>query len=289
MHLAYRPTGPKDLAESFNLIKDRLFYPKQDQPRLFAFWRYLLKNRMALSTVVEDSERPAGKKICAFGMSLFVQDEFARQAQTVLDLPFSRRAFESWLKDRRVFLNRKEIAQHNSKDTLNLFVLHYGWEPRPSEEAVLLNAKFIESFFHIHSGYQIKEFLTENLTPEETAIILNHSLFLRWSFPEYDPAGARPFPHTLTGARREEYDSPQKMYAFALLLHAQRPRFSLSQGEKDVLERVLLGETDQETARSLHLTIWAIKKRWQGIYGKVDMADAGLLAKADAVGGSGEN
>ena len=288
MHLTYRYTQPKDLAEAFPLIKDCSFYPPKERARLFSFWKFLLKNRMGLSSVVEDLERPPGKRICAFGMSVFTPDEFVEKARSALAPPLSRRVFESWLKGQRVFLNRKEIAAHNSKGGLNLVVLHYGMEQKPMEEFIALNGKFIESFFYLHSGYQIKEFLTENFTPEDTAITLSHSLFIRRTFPEYGTGGEKIFPHTLVGARREELNSREKMFAFALLLRAQPPRFNFSQGEKDVLERALLGETDQEIARSLHYTVWAVKKRWQGIYEKVGKTNAALFASKDP-GGSEEN
>jgi DNA-binding CsgD family transcriptional regulator len=178
-------------------------------------------------------------------------------------------------------LNRKEIAAHNSKGGLNLVVTHYGIEQRPMQEFIALNGKFIESFFYLHSGYQIKEFLTENFTPEDTAITLSHSLFIRRTYPEYVPGNKPSFPHTLVGARREEFNDREKMFAFALLLHSQPSRFGFSQGEKDVLERALLGETDQEIARSLHFTVWAVKKRWQGIYEKVENTNTSLFTPKD--------
>jgi hypothetical protein len=42
----------------------------------------------------------------------------------------------------------------------------------------------------------------------------------------------------------------------------------------------LLGESDEEIAKSLGISLITVKKRWQGIYDKVERVDAELLAEA---------
>ena len=59
-----------------------------------------------------------------------------------------------------------------------------------------------------------------------------------------------------------------------------RPRFGFSLGEQGVLEKALLGATDEDIAKALELSVWAIKKRWQTLYEKVEKIDPLLLETA---------
>jgi DNA-binding CsgD family transcriptional regulator len=279
MNLTTRPTLPGDLKECLPLIADRAVYKKEDIPRLLSFWHYLLKKRLTHSVVVEDSEKPAGDRIVFFGLTLFVSDEFIQEAKTSLPPPLPRRLFERWLKGRRVFLNRKEIASHHSGAGLNLFGVYYGFKPLPPSELPLVNAKMMESFYQIHSGYRIKEYTVNVFGAEAVADVLQHD-FVVWRDYREGPPGPLPEGPSgpyLMGASRENCREPKSMYSIFRLFHPPAPRFHFSPGEKDVLERALFGETDQEISKSLHLSLWAIKKRWQGAYERIEKGDPKLL------------
>ena len=79
----------------------------------------------------------------------------------------------------------------------------------------------------------------------------------------------------LTGVDREE--GLKKPLFVSHLFVFSPPRFGFSQGEQDVLEKALWVEIDKDIALALGLTVWAIKKRWQGIYAKVEKADTSIL------------
>lgn len=278
MYLTYRPAQSKDLEQGFRFLSDRYAFAKADQPRLLSFWRYLIKGRMVRSVVVEDRTHSPSKPLLSFAMSLFVTEDFAQLAKTTLPPPLSRRVFEQWLKGRRVFLNHNEIARHNSTDGLNLLVLHHGWDQRPLPEVMEIRGKMLEAFFLFHSGYQIKEYFQNVFGEEDRQAMLGQGFRLLRDYQECPqdargPGGSRIY---LTGADREEPYSSENAFIHALFT-APSPRFGFTTGEKDVLERALFGETDQETARSLHFTVWAVKKRWQGIYGKVERIDPHAL------------
>jgi hypothetical protein len=279
MNLTTRPTQPGDLRECLPLIADRAFYKKTDLPRLLSFWRYLLKERLTHSIIVEDSERPVDDRIVFFGLSLFVSDEFVQEAKSSLPPPLPRRLFERWLKGRRVFLNRKEIASHHSGTGLNLFGVYYGFKELPPTELPLVNAKMMEAFYQVHSGYQIKEYTVNVFGDETVADVLQHDFVLWRDYRECPPGllpEGLPGPR-LMGANRDQCRKPKSMYSIFRLFYAPAPRFHFSNGEKDVLERALSGETDQEISKTFHLSLWAIKKRWQGLYEKVELLDPKLL------------
>jgi DNA-binding NarL/FixJ family response regulator len=57
-------------------------------------------------------------------------------------------------------------------------------------------------------------------------------------------------------------------------------RFHFNSGEQEILKRALADETDEEIAQALCLSLITVKKRWQGIYDKVETVDKELLAQA---------
>jgi hypothetical protein len=57
------------------------------------------------------------------------------------------------------------------------------------------------------------------------------------------------------------------------------PRFGFRSGEREILQAALKGETDAGTARLLGLSLAAVKKRWQGLFNRVEGVDPDLLAE----------
>lgn len=275
MYLTYRQAQPKDFEKGFSLISDRFAFSKAEKARLFSFWRYLLKGRMIRAVTVEDRGQPPEQRVVSFAMSLFVTDEFAQEAKTSLPPPLSYQVFTRWLKGKRVFLDSREIARHNSTTGLNLMVIHHGWRQGALDEVMEIRGKMLETFFLFHSGYRINEYFQNVFGEEEKAAMLGQGFRL---LKDYGDQQAEWPPIYLTGANREKPNSSDNSFIYSLF-RAPDPRFSLTPGEKDVLEKALLGETDQEIGKSLHFSVWAVKKRWQGIYGKVEATDPQALGK----------
>jgi len=283
MTFTSRPTQPKDLRECLPLAKDLSFFPKSEHAQLLAFWTDLLKGRMMDSAVVEDRSKPEGQRILAFGMHLYVTDAFVQELRATLPPPGSRQLFKLWQKDRKVVLNRKEIARHNSGEGLNLFINHYGWKDLPAPEAILLNGSLIQSFFPLVLGYRIKEYFVETCYPVDTEILMKNNSFnrIRRNYREEarsdETTEGAVRMETLIGTHRDECDTANGLFGFALLFHPNQPRFQFSLGEKDVLEQGLLSKTDEEIAQILGISLWTIKKRWQWAYEKVEKIDPQVL------------
>jgi len=62
-----------------------------------------------------------------------------------------------------------------------------------------------------------------------------------------------------------------------VLFHTAPPRLGLWPGEQTLLARALDGQTDEEAAFGLGLSLSSVKKRWNGIYARVAAADPTLL------------
>jgi DNA-binding CsgD family transcriptional regulator len=287
MYLSYRAANLGDLDDCFPLIADNFAFCGQNRDCLLGFWRRILGEKAGIGWVVEDYQRSPGRRIVAFGLTLFLEEGFSQEVKTA-HLPYvSRQVLQRWRRGTRVFLDLPEIAHHNEKGSLNLLVLHTGLaHSRLTRlEALQVRFKLPESFLAFHRGYRIKEFLKEVYGPEEKASMTQFGFKLRrdytgWALEKgFTSPPGHPY---LFGITREEGQFNEQNYAMAQLFNCPTARFHFSPGEKDVLQQALLGETDENIADSLRLSPWTVKKRWQEIYAKVEEQDPLLLSPEKA-------
>ena len=293
LYLSYRAAKLGDIEDCFPLIADGFAHGGKSRDGLMAFWAHLLGEKTAVGWVIEDHQRPLGGRIVAFGFTLFVDDGFAGEIKTTLSPYISVQVLRRWRMGIRVFLNQQEIARQNEKGSLNLLVLHSGLARNvlTAEEARQVRFKLPESFLAFHRGYRLKEFLKEVYGPEERASMSQFGFNLRRDYPKLLPgkglAGPAYRPY-LFGITREEGQFCERNYGMAQMFNCPAGRFHFSPGEKDVLQRALPGETDEDIADSLELSLWTVKKRWQEIYAKVEELDPFLLSR-DREKNSGAN
>lgn len=280
MYLTFRETRPEDLPRCFEItFENFLFNTPQLRDELLAFWGKILAERSAISAVTENHEKPEGKKIVAFGLSLFVTDSFFEEASTNLSPGLALQILQKARLGKPVHLDRKALARDNAGNGLNIAVIHFGVErPEGDPGQMNVNHKMVEAFHLFHGGYFVKRMLHEGYFPEERQIYQAMGHHLVRDYVECAPKtpALKDRSVTLWGTYRDK--GPNKMSYMAPLFLYPKPRFAFSSGEQDNLEKALLGESDQDIAESLELSVWAVKKRWQGIYEKVDKADPALLA-----------
>jgi hypothetical protein len=281
MPLTFRLTQPADFPQCLEVIHDRfLFNTPASRAELKDFWGKILADRTALSTVVEDGDRPKGRNIVGFCMYVFVTDDFAAKAQTTLPAFLAQQILKGWKKggSSNPILSRKAIAQHNAREGLNFLILHYGVETKETFELEIpARGGIFEGFQSLYKGFQHKLYLHEVYGSAEKEIMVNAGCRVLRDYarePNATPLvrDKRPF---LTGVVREE--SLKKLGLTSTIFNYSHPRFGFSTGEQDVLEKAFLGEIDRDIAPALGLTVWAIKKRWQGIYGKVEKEQPSIL------------
>lgn len=291
MRLTYRTTQTTDLESSFNLIRDRFLYDSKSKKELLTFWRHLLKLGACISSVIEDRDRPKGKRQVGFGFSFFSNDAFVHQAKTRLPPFLSRMVLEQWKRKNRIFLTPEEIRRANGAGGLNVVVLNFGWDGRgySSEEISKLQHFLPENFMAVHSGYHLKELLEQVYGPElrEVMMAMGNDVIrdyaeLRGSdhlagIPEKD------FPYLIGFSEATAARKPGTMTT-ALLLKWADPLFLFRPGEQEILRQALQVSTDREIAGTLGLSPWTVKKRWQGIYEKVERADPEIFGGSHSRG-----
>ncbi len=282
MYLSFRTTKLKEIPQCLPLVQDHRIFTPDHLPHLLAFWNYVLSDQIALSSVVEDHGRPSHQRIVGFEMSLFIREDYAAESRAHSPAHMALQVVERWHQGRRVFLNQREIARQNSQCGLNALVLHFGYERQGlhPEDSLKIRLKLSESFLNSLHGYQINEILREVYGAEEKQSLSRSGFVLRREPPAQDPSGSLPGPSKpfyLFGINREEGKHCDQNHALAQLFHCPAARFYFSPRQKHVLQLALQGRSDSEIASCLKLSLWTVKKRWQGIYEKVQAVDPDLL------------
>lgn len=280
MYLSQRLTRYEDFEACYRLIHNGFVFEKTGSKEdLRAFWRQIFSESLPVSVVIEDRDRPVGKRIVAHGCTVFITDDFARQIAGDLPAYPGYQLVRHWKAGRRFFLNAREIAQANTQGGLNSFTLHHGWENGPGPEEEKRHLKLIDAFFEFHKGWRLKSQLLEVYGLQEKKRAESTGCLLLRDYREKPPnpkppAGRQPF---LTGLFAEGKSQWKENYAAAQIFNYTPPRFQFSPREKEVLLLSLENLSDMEISKSLHLSLWAVKKRWQAVYARAGRRDASLV------------
>ena len=270
MHVTYRPATGEDVEECFRLLPPGFVCEPGLRTRLPELWRAWLRDGRLQMTVLEDGERPQGRRLVAFGNSVFVTDAFAEELRCGC-LPPSPAAHVArrTLEGMSPILELGAVRRANSGAGLSLLVTHIGWDANglTPEELRWIKSKLIEAFGFTHGGYHIKEFLQEVYTEEEmrrgvvagSLLRTNYAHFFENGLPT-SPPPLRPY---LIGTSRAEVPDGSTI---APLFFYTPPRLYFKSSEQELLRLALIGRSDAEIAAALHVSPSTVQKRWQGIY-----------------------
>jgi len=283
MDLRYRPIEPRDCDVCLSLFRGRVSYPPDTLTHLTTFWNRLLADDAMLAAVIEDRDRSGASQVVALGTTVFVTDDYMREARSGNEPYVTARTIALELGGRSPILRPAAIRRANSGDGLNLLVLHYGEarERLSPEERIAVRYKMRDAFLAHHSGYQIKEILQEYWNEIELPFVLRGWGELRTDYADYfnrcglalPPPDFRP--HLIGLTRAEARAKPGDMAA--PLFVCAPPRFFFSPSEQELLRCALDGKTDAQLARSVHLALPTVKGRWRQIYARVAVVSPELL------------
>jgi hypothetical protein len=162
--------------------------------------------------------------------------------------------------------------------------LHYGWDERrySDNDCAKIFMYLPEAYISDHSGFFLREVLHEVYGPKEKDALLSGGFQVLRDHPALrtDPSfsgvtGSQ-HPYLMEANRKTLPDWHGNL--LAMLFHKPtHPRFFFTPAQQDVLLLALPGATDGEIAKALRVSPWTVKKRWQGIYEKVEAVDSGIL------------
>lgn len=281
MRLSFRPTTPADFGVCAGIIRDKFIYDETTKARLLCLWDEILRTGRGVSSVIEDGDRLPGNRVVAFGLSLFVSDEFIQEAKTCLPPYIGRHILERWSREPSPILSLDEIRRATDGGGLNVLVLHYGWtqEGYTLQEVASVQNMLPQAFIAHHRGYHLKEFLQEVYGEEDLAKLRVANLLLRTDYASLLSRGTKLLPGDkpyLVGITREEATEFPASLALMVFVHSP-PRLHLTIKERVLLRHALDGRTDEELAQALHVSVVTVKKRWEGIYDRVIGLDDELM------------
>lgn len=284
MKYIWRKSHARDVAQFPALLCDRFLY---DDRRLFALkrlWGQIVTGEGGRSSVVVDPDEPS--RILAFGVSIFVDNEFA----TALDRtggPFlGREILDRWCADDFTLFDEDAVGERNAGSGLDVLVIHHGYMTTEVERTnVDLRIELGKSFIAEHTGLNMNSFRHEVFSATIVDFASQSGFGVRRRYPEDHPSLVALGPDqrpTIIGLTRSEAEMLPGNFAFSDLFHgATVPRFAFTRVQRQLLIQALNGDTDDVLSRSLGLSLSAIKKRWQSIYDRVQMVSPKALGLHD--------
>ncbi len=277
----HRPVIEADFPQCLALLRDDHGFGEAELARLPELWRVILRDNVGHSAVVEDSGRPAGARIVAFGISLFGDDTFVREVYARPRPYLGRRVLDCWLAGDRPFLTTDKVRAANAGDGLTLVALHAPYSPEITDGETYhrMARTMMGSFLEWHSGYRLKALLTEAIGARRLQVHLGGGWTVRSDYADFyqsNPAPPEAVRPCLVGLTREEALANPGL-AVSTLFSYTPPCLGLRPGEQALLLEALDGKTDEELAAALGLSLWTVKKRWQAVYDRVADALPGLL------------
>jgi DNA-binding NarL/FixJ family response regulator len=291
VHVTFQPGTAEDMDSCFCLLPSGFVCQDRLRARLPDVWCDWLREKQLHLTTLEDGERPANQRLIAFGISVFVTDDFMEELRSGRLPPSpSTHVVERHLAGRSPVLSPEAVRRANSGLGLNALVLHIGWDEKAlaPEEVRWVKAKLLEAFAHTIGGYQIKEIMQEVYSEEEMRRGLAAGALLRSDYARFFDHGLRTLPppplrpYLIGNSRAEVQDGS----TIAPLFFYNPPRFFFRSLEQELLRYALLGRSDSELSTILHISASTVQKRWHTIYERAAVT-APELFPCEASAGSG--
>lgn len=235
---------------------------------LLQVWEQLLVDSMATSRLVEMPERPVGARICTFGISAFVRPavltHFFQTPQPFLG---------EWLilghRDTgMMFMTDNEVASANAHDGLLAVTVALGWasDGIPAEDLPAFRQWGIRSFSEAHSGFRLRELVSECFSGPEAAIFLGSGAWtVRHTFGD-----DQDLPMIIGRTREEALQACRTSQVTSDLFVWRTPRYGFSRDQQNFLLQALDFPTDRELAEALHVSEHAVARRWTRIFRRVE-------------------
>lgn len=289
MFFKYRPAQVRDLSECRHCLRDHFAYDAEALDGLTALWRELVVSGAAIAVVIEDLDRPAGRRILWYCITVFVPTEYAAYLRTEAPPIIGRDVLGRWREGRSPLLTLDQIRRANSGVGVTMVALNSGATPEIAAcpgDLAQLGGKVADHTFWSVGGYRLNEALIEMYTDYECAWAEGFGHSLRTAYPQHLgerrppwlPENCRP---RLYGATRQEAEARAGCPLPEMFRH-EPPRFFFSPPEQELLQWALLGDSDEGLAECLSVSPVTLKKRWGNIYDRVLRVSPDLLCDAHA-------
>ena len=275
MRIHNRPATLEDLTADLRIL--RPWYGEDDAlcevlPKVFA---RMLPLESVVSRVFEDATLPASPRRISSHLVVYLKPQFADELRLAKEPFIGRRIALAFLQDPSVLLDAKGIRRAHQGRGLDLASMHSTYlEAAPGEMGPLEHREEASrSFFQIHRGLRLWQYLRDTYSPH--AALHDHNAGMRKRCATTAPPSVRT-PHLYGIDRDEALSCPGQMVERLFPDHA--PMLNLRPLHRELLNRALVGETDEDLAESLGLSVAAIKSRWKAVYQHIEQQNPALLS-----------
>ena len=214
-------------------------------------------------------------EIVGFGFASFVKKSFAEDEVRNPRPGLNCRIIESIVKGNSVVATYAEVRDANTRGDLQQVILDTSWKngpltaPEVDEVRVLLGRGYQELFAGYHFSRILAEMVDEldlwHVRGLRSFRIVDRFEDFRHANPKTEWNPDRSLLEVTLDSMRADPHS----VAAGLFQHHVPPQFAFTQGEQELLELALEGADDVSAAKSLFVTLPAIKRRWSSIFERV--------------------
>ena len=277
MSLQWRPMQQKDVATCVEIIASHPVIGPRYGPaikNLRSAWLRLLGTD-AMTTAVYEEVEDRRITVIAFGVGVFVHDDFVREMKAPPLFWFGPELARRVTEGDTPVLTDRQVREGNSGEGLNELVWEALMWPKFAKRSELYHLMG-NAFIEIHRGFRFKEMFTAQAESAER---------LQWAVDAggmyWDPqqqcysrslkGDAEEWvtrPHVIGFTRELELARPGSWVG--VLFNYSPPQIGFSRAEQQLLLAALRGEgsTDEELAATLRLAVPTVKKIWTSVYSR---------------------
>jgi hypothetical protein len=279
MKLRHHAMEPRDIREYVDLVANHPIIGPRYGPmieHLPEAWLRVLPCE-AFSLTVFRAGEGANAPVCVLGGSAIVHDDFLREMKTPPHFWFGRELTRRIVTNESPLLTDKQLRDANSRGGLNLVCWETCFHPTYAARGELQRYA-MGTFIEIHRGYLWKEVVCQPDGPDHLDFCLQTGGYL-WDARQggYTSTLKKTLgeivaePHVVGTTRDLERKRNQSTGSWVgALFDYHPPMLGLSRSEQRLLSCALPGETDEQVAEDLDISLSAVKKMWVSIYRRVE-------------------
>jgi hypothetical protein len=283
MALRHRSMRPDDVRECVEIVRMHpILGPQYGRviKNLRSVWLSLL-GREAFRAVVFEDARDSRVRTIGAGVSVFLSDDFLAEMKTPPLIWIGPELIKRILNGASPLPSNKQVRQANTNGGLNLLGLIPALDAEHLD-SVDANTAMFSAFVSEHRGFLLKEVVGQAASVEAMeggirsgGLLFNPVNGCYADSPDKSLQEVFTEPH-LVGLTRELATARFGTWIGSLFVY-QPPQFGFRPSEQRLLLAALQGGTDDNLAKTLALSLSAVKKTWRTIYGRVTAKSPGLI------------
>ena len=273
--LSWRKTQPSDLAQCLQLHPAKNGAEVVGHARALTAWEQLLEMSHATRSAVVELRDKNRVEIVGFGFGSFVKKGFAEDEICNPRPGLNSRIVQSILDGNSVIATYAEVRDANTRGQLQQVALENSWKNGPLTAAQVDKVRVLlaQAYQELFAGYHLSRIFTEMVDELDLWNASGHKYLRVVSrfehFRRANPGTEWNVERALFQVTADSMRHHPHSVAAALFRHHVPPRFAFTRGEQELLELALEGVDDVAAAKSLFVTLAAIKRRWTNIFARV--------------------